>query len=555
MDNIISQIEMAKPFLEKISRNKYLRAIRDGFVAAMPIVLFSSLFMLVAYVPNIFDFYWSETIEGLLMKPYTYTMGMLGLIVSSTTAKALTGSMNRDLDTKSQINETSTMMAAVLGFLLLSTDLIEGGISTGYLGTTGLMSSFISAFTVVNIYKFFMKRSITIKLPKEVPPNIATAFEDVIPFSIAIIVIFAFDTIIRNISGVSFAQFIIEIFQPLFSATDSYLGLATISGSISMFWFIGLHGPSIVNPAIEAIRYANLDANFQLFQSGAHPNNILTPSTSYFVITMGGTGATLVVPYLFMILSKSKKNKAIGRASFIPTTFGVNEPFLFGAPVVLNPIYLVPFVLAPIANIWLFKFFVEVLGMSSTVYFLPWTTPAPLGIILGTAFDPLAIVLAILLIVVDVLIYYPFFKVHDKEQYELELAEAEKENEVGVQDEVDSSADFSDVETIEGKKVLVLCAGGGTSRQLANSLNEGAEKLEVDLFANGETYGVHHDMLKDYDMVVLAPQVASNYEDIKKDTDRLGVALVKTSGMEYIKLTQDPEGSIRFVLEEINKMN
>lgn len=549
MQNIISQIERGKPFFEAVSRNKYLRAIKDGFVATMPVILFSSLFMLIAYVPNIFNFYWSETIEGLLMKPYNYTMGLLGLLVSATTAKALTGSFNRDLDASTQINEMSTMMASIIGFLLLSADSIDGGFSDAYLGTTGLISAFISAFMVVNIYNFFVKNRVTIKMPKEVPPNIATAFEDVIPFSVAVLIIFILETIVRSAFGTNFAQMVIEIFQPLFSITDGYLGLSIVAGAMSMFWFVGIHGPSIISPAIDAIRYLNLDNNLQLFQAGEHANNILTPTTSFFVITMGGTGATLVLPYMFMLMSKSKKNKAIGRASFIPTTFGVNEPLLFGGPIVLNPIYFVPFVLAPIANIWIFKIFVDVLGMTSTVYYLPWTTPAPIGIILGTGFDPLSIVLAILLIVVDVLIYYPFFKVHDKEQYELELIEME----TGTLDEEVNERSMEEVMATQGvmssKRVLVLCAGGGTSRQLANSLNDGAKEFEVNLTAAGETYGAHQDVMKNYDLVVLAPQVASNYEDIKKDTDRLGIKLVKTSGHEYIKLVQDSEGSLKFVFD------
>lgn len=549
MQNIISQIERGKPFFEAVSRNKYLRAIKDGFVATMPVILFSSLFMLIAYVPNIFNFYWSETIEGLLMKPYNYTMGLLGVLVSATTAKALTGSFNRDLDASTQINEMSTMMASIIGFLLLSADSIDGGFSDAYLGTTGLISAFISAFMVVNIYNFFVKNRVTIKMPKEVPPNIATAFEDVIPFSVAVLIIFIFETIVRSAFGTNFAQMVIEIFQPLFSITDGYLGLSIVAGAMSMFWFVGIHGPSIISPAIDAIRYLNLDNNLQLFQAGEHANNILTPTTSFFVITMGGTGATLVLPYMFMLMSKSKKNKAIGRASFIPTTFGVNEPLLFGGPIVLNPIYFVPFVLAPIANIWIFKIFVDVLGMTSTVYYLPWTTPAPIGIILGTGFDPLSIVLAILLIVVDVLIYYPFFKVHDKEQYELELIEME----TGTLDEEVNERSMEEVMATQGvmssKRVLVLCAGGGTSRQLANSLNDGAKEFEVNLSAAGETYGAHQDVMKNYDLVVLAPQVASNYEDIKKDTDRLGIKLVKTSGHEYIKLVQDSEGSLKFVFD------
>ena len=135
---------------------------------------------------------------------------------------------------------------------------------------------------------------------------------------------------------------------------------------------------------------------------------------------MGGTGATLIVPFLFMWLCKSERNRAIGRASVVPTFFGVNEPLLFGAPIVLNPIFFVPFVFAPIANVWIFKFFVDTLGMNSFSANLPWVTPGPLGIVLGTNFQVLSFILAALLVVVDVIIYYPFVKVYDEQILEEE---------------------------------------------------------------------------------------------------------------------------------------
>ena len=557
MDKLVQQIEKAKPFFEKVSRNKYLRAVKDGFISAMPVVLFSSLFMLIAYVPNIFDFYWSPEVEAMIVKPYNYSMGILGLLVAGTTAKALTGSFNRDLEKTNQINDTSTMLASIVGFLLLSSDAIEGGFGSGYLGTTGLISAFTSAFIVVNIYNLFIKNNITIKMPDEVPPNIAQTFLDVIPFAATTMVLYGVDLLVRQFSGVNFAAMVIQMFQPLFSAADGYVGLAIIYGAMAMFWFIGIHGPSIVEPAVSAIMFVNLDMNFELLQAGEHASYALTPGIQYFVATMGGTGATLVVPFMFMWLAKSKQNKAIGKAAVVPTSFGVNEPILFGAPLILNPVFFIPFILTPIVNVWIFKAFVDILGMNSFMYFLPWTTPGPIGLILGTGIAPLAILLAVVLVVVDVLIYYPFFKVYDKEILEKELLEAEEGT---TQEPVREEVVVTPTETqkqvnteIKATNVLVLCAGGGTSRQLANSLNKGAEESGLPVQASGETYGAHSALLPNYDLVILAPQVASNYDDIKKETDREGVELIKTAGMEYIKLTQNPTGAVEFVLGVLNK--
>ena len=556
MDKLVQQIEKAKPFFEKVSRNKYLRAVKDGFISAMPVVLFSSLFMLIAYVPNIFDFYWSPEVEAMIVKPYNYSMGILGLLVAGTTAKALTGSFNRDLEKTNQINDTSTMLASIVGFLLLSSDAIEGGFGSGYLGTTGLISAFTSAFIVVNIYNLFIKNNITIKMPDEVPPNIAQTFLDVIPFAATTMVLYGVDLLVRQFSGVNFAAMVIQMFQPLFSAADGYAGLAIIYGAMAMFWFIGIHGPSIVEPAVSAIMFVNLDMNLELLQAGEHASNALTPGIQYFVATMGGTGATLVVPFMFMWLAKSKQNKAIGKAAVVPTSFGVNEPILFGAPLILNPVFFIPFILTPIVNVWIFKAFVDILGMNSFMYFLPWTTPGPIGLILGTGIAPLAILLAVVLVVVDVLIYYPFFKVYDKEILEKELLEAEEgttQEPVVAPTETQKLTKTQTNTEIKETNVLVLCAGGGTSRQLANALNKGAEESGLPVQASGETYGAHSALLPNYDLVILAPQVASNYDDIKKETDREGVELIKTAGMEYIKLTQNPTGAVEFVLGVLNK--
>lgn len=564
MNGLVNQIEKMKPFFEKVSRNKYLRAIKDGFIAGMPIIIFSSIFMLIAYVPNIWGFYWSDEVTAFIVKPYNYSMGILGMLVAGTTAKNLTDSFNRDLPATNQINNIATLITAIIGFLLLSSDAIEGGFGNGYLGTSGLLSAFVAAFITVNVYNFFIKRNITIKMPSEVPPNIAQTFKDIFPLSVAILIMYAIDLVIRQVVGINFAQAVIQLFQPLFTAADGYLGIAIIYGAMAMFWFIGIHGPSIVEPAISAIALINIDKNLALLDAGQQATNIITPGLQYFVATMGGTGATLVVPYMFMLLAKSKQNKAIGRAAVVPTSFGVNEPILFGAPLVLNPVFFVPFIAAPILNVWIFKFFVEVLGMNSFSYVLPWTTPGPLGLILGTGFAGMSFVLAVVLIVVDVLIYYPFFKVYDNQILAQEVAAdaqavLESKTQTVVEPVVEKVTEMKEDQVVSeiiqtsdnfSKKVLVLCAGGGTSGLLSNALNKAAKEYNIDISSAAGAYGAHQDILKDYDLVILAPQVASNYQDIKKDTDRLGIKLTKTEGMEYINLTRDPKGSLEYVMKQ-----
>lgn len=564
MDKLIIFIEKGKPFFEKLSRNIYLRAIKDGFISSMPAVLFSSIFILIAAVPNIFGFKWSDEQLAFILKPYNYSMGILALLVAGTTAKSLTDSVNtRSMEKTNQINYMSTFLAAVVGLLILAADPIEGGFANGLLGTRGLLTAFLAAFITVNIYKVCIKNNVTIRLPEEVPPNIAQVFKDVIPFALSVLSIYGLDLIVRNIFGTNVAESVDKILAPLFSATDGYIGLAIVFGAYAFFWFVGIHGPSVVEPLIVAISYANIEANVQLVQAGMHADKILNPVTQTFVVTMGGTGATLVVPFMFMWLCKSKRNRIVGRASVVPTFFGVNEPILFGAPIVLNPIFFIPFVTAPIINVWIMKFFVDVLQMNSFSIILPWTTPAPIGIVMGTALAPLSFVLAITLIIIDTLIYYPFVKVYDHQILEEERkgnSSSELKEKVAANfntAKADAILEKAGVDAAqntitEETNVLVLCAGGGTSCLLANALNKAAAEYNVPVKAAAGGYGAHREMLPEFDLVILAPQVASNFEDMKAETDKLGIKLAKTEGAQYIKLTRDGKGALAFVQEQFD---
>ena len=568
MHKLIELIEKGKPFFEKISRNIYLRAIRDGFIAGMPVILFSSIFILIAYVPNAWGFHWSKGVETFLMTPYSYSMGILAFFVGGTTAKALTDSMNRDLPATNQINFLSTMLASMVGFLLMAAEPAkEGGFLTAFMGTKGLLTAFIAAFVTVNVYKVCVKNNVTIRMPEDVPPNISQVFKDLIPFTVSVVLLYGLELLVKGTLGVTVAESIGTLIAPLFSAADGYLGITLIFGAYAFFWFVGIHGPSIVEPAIAAITYANIDVNLHLIQAGQHADKVITSGTQMFIVTMGGTGATLIVPFLFMWICKSERNRAIGRASVVPTFFGVNEPILFGAPIVLNPIFFVPFIFTPIVNVWIFKFFVDTLNMNSFSAKVPWVTPGPLGIVLGTNFQILSFILAGLLVVVDTIIYYPFVKVYDEQI--LEEERSGKTNDA-LKEKVAANFNTAKADAVLGKagvakedvaannnitketNVLVLCAGGGTSGLLANALNKAAAEYNVPVKAAAGGYGAHREMLPEFDLVILAPQVASNFDDMKAETDKLGIKLAKTEGAQYIKLTRDGQGALAFVQQQFD---
>lgn len=592
MDAIVKMLEKHQPFFEKISRNIYLQAIKDGFLGCMPIVLTSSIFLLIATLPGVVGITLPQPLIDWCNKLYNFTMGVMGIMVAGTTAKNFTASMNRRMPAGKVLNDGSTMVAAQCSMLLLAvtqfTTKFNGSELSVFdctsMGTRGLFSAYIAAFITVWVYKFCVSRDLTIKLPKEVPGAIAQNFRDIIPFGGAVIICGIIDVVVRNLMGVPFSELLIKLLSPLFTAAETYPGLILIQAATAFFWFIGVHGPSIVQPGIDPIRLANQAENLQVLLAGGHPAHSLTFNMS-LVGEFGGTGATFIVPLLLILFMKSKQLKAVGKASIVPVAFAVNEPLLFGAPMILNPYMLIPFVAAGCVNVSVAKFFIDNVGMNGFSFVVPWATPAPIGIFITTNFQLIALVFVAIIILLDAIIYLPFLKAYDKLLCD---QEAERAAELGLEsndaaaiaanasapaveqtaasaettaaaadskpvaDQPEPAADASSKKDVDGLKVLVLCAGAGTSAMLANAIKEGAAQTGENIASSAGAYGQHTAIMDQYDVIVLAPQVRSYYNDMKADTDRLGIKLLAPRGKEYIDLTRDPAGAIKWLRENLD---
>lgn len=592
MDAIVKMLEKHQPFFEKISRNIYLQAIKDGFLGCMPIVLTSSIFLLIATLPGVVGITLPQPLIDWCNKLYNFTMGVMGIMVAGTTAKNFTASMNRRMPAGKVLNDGSTMVAAQCSMLLLAvtqfTTKLDGSELSVFdctsMGTRGLFSAYIAAFITVWVYKFCVSRDLTIKLPKEVPGAIAQNFRDIIPFGGAVIICGIIDVVVRNLMGVPFSELLIKLLSPLFTAAETYPGLILIQAATAFFWFIGVHGPSIVQPGIDPIRLANQAENLQVLLAGGHPAHSLTFNMS-LVGEFGGTGATFIVPLLLILFMKSKQLKAVGKASIVPVAFAVNEPLLFGAPMILNPYMLIPFVAAGCVNVSVAKFFIDNVGMNGFSFVVPWATPAPIGIFITTNFQLIALVFVAIIILLDAIIYLPFLKAYDKLLCD---QEAERAAELGLEsagaaaiaakpsvpaveqatpsvettvaaadskpvaDQPEPAADASAKKDVDGLKVLVLCAGAGTSAMLANAIKEGAAQTGENIASSAGAYGQHTAIMDQYDVIVLAPQVRSYYNDMKADTDRLGIKLLAPRGKEYIDLTRDPAGAIKWLRENLD---
>lgn len=574
MDGFTAAMEKLKPKFEKIAANPYVSAIRDGFIAAMPIILFSSLFTLVAYVPNAWGFYWPKAVENALMLPYNYSMGLLALYVTATCAKNLTDYKNLKLPKTNQINVVNVMLAAEIAFIVVSIK-TEKGIDLSFLGTKGLIASYVVGLIVPNIYYFCVKNNITIKMPDQVPQNISQTFKDIFPMTFSVGLFWIVRIILDSFWKITLPEVVINILSPLFRASDSYIGLALIAGAMGFFWFVGVQGPSIVEPAIAALLITNTNLNQQLIAHGSQATYVLAKNVEDYVMNMGGTGSTFVVPFLFLLLAKSAQNKAVGKAAVIPGIFSVNEPILFGAPIIMNPIFFIPQVCVPMINVCMFKFFVDVFHMNSTYNILPWTVPSPIGIPISTGFAPMAFVFVIVALAVDALIWYPFFRFYDNGIYKEEqqrkaeeiaaaanggvVTASSNDNSVvettSIQTTKDSDVEKEAKDITKDTNVLVICAGGGTSGILAKALNKMAAKRDIPLHAAARAYGQHMDIIHDMDLVILAPQMESMRGNLKEVTDKDGSKLVTTTGRQYIELTQNPDKAFKFVVDSLNGKN
>lgn len=565
MNKIVKWIQKHQDFFLKISKNNYLMAIKDGFISIMPLVMFSSLMILIVQLPTLFGIVLPDNAKLIMVKIYNLTMGIMGLMVAGTTAKALTGNFNRTMPEGKAINSTSTMITAMSAFLFLavSPDPKTGALDVGFLGTQGLLSAFVAAFLTVNIYKLCIKKNITIKLPKEVPGTIAQSFKDIFPFAFAVLACVLIDLISRAVVGAPFASVFQKTLTPLLKGVETYPGMCLIYGLSALFWFVGIHGPSIVMPAVTAFQLANTEANLKLFEAGQHPLHAMTNNFGNYIAAIGGTGATFIVPLVLIFFMKSKQLKTVGKASFIPVLFAVNEPLLFAAPLVLNPYMFFPFILTPICNVILGKFFIDVLGMNGMIYTLPWTVPGPIGVLLNTHFQLISIIFVIIMLVMDAAIYYPFLRVYDAELVKQETGKAQKlaeeksfantmKKELAKQEQEQKQKETNHSNLTKELKVLVLCAGSGTSAQLAHALNEGAKEEKMPIIANSGAYGAHYEVMANYDVVILAPQVRSFYSDMKADTDKLGIKLIATKGAEYINMTRNPKQAVNFLLSQLN---
>lgn len=428
MDNFVGVIEQrVMPFANKIGTQRHMTAIRKGIIATMPLTIVGSFFTILLNIPVDSIAAVIEPYREILDIPFRYTVGILALYATFGIASALAKSYGLD--------SLTAGILALMSFLIVAApptrvfENVDGVIGAGRyinianLGSGSLFGAIVTAIIAVEIYRFFLEKNITIKMPEGVPPEVTNSFVALIPGAVILI----FFWVIRHMFGFDINGFLSQLLMPLkgiLAGNSLFGGLLTVF-LICFFWVLGIHGPAIMGPVIRPFWDISIAENIDAFNAGVSAHempNIFTEQFLQWFVWIGGAGTTFALVVLFMF-SKSKYLKSLGRLSFLPGLFNINEPMIFGAPIVMNPVLGIPFIVAPLITTTL-SYILTVSGLiPMMVARLPFAMPGPIAAWMSTNWSFWAGALVILNFTITLAIYYPFFKVFEKQQLSKEAAE------------------------------------------------------------------------------------------------------------------------------------
>ncbi|SHK70933.1 PTS system, cellobiose-specific IIC component [Clostridium cavendishii DSM 21758] len=393
------------PPMTKLAEQRHLKAIRDGIVSTIPLIIVGSFFLVIAIPPNDWLKELVKPYINQIMFPYRLSMGIMALYASFGIAYNLAKSYKLD-----PLSGGSLGMAAfLLTSIPISVEPQGWVLPLSNLGGAGMFVAILMAIFAVEVLRFCKERNLTIKMPKEVPTSVANSFAALIPAVFIIVPIW----IIRDLFNFDIQANILKLFMPLVTAGNSLPGILIPILLISLLWSCGIHGDSVVGTVARPIWLAMLDANVAAQAAGQPIPNIAPEPFFQWFIWIGGSGATIGL-VLLMLFSKSKYLKDIGRACLIPGVCNINEPVIFGAPIMLNPLLMIPFVVGPLICGCITYFAMALNLVARPVILAPWTLPAPIGAYLATGGDWRAIILVLVNIAITTIIYFPFLKAYEQ---------------------------------------------------------------------------------------------------------------------------------------------
>jgi cellobiose PTS system EIIC component len=426
------------PLAEAIGENKYLTAVRDGFLVSTPLLIVGSLFLLIANfpIPAWTNWLGSVAVNGVTLadyfgKPADATFSIMAIF-------AVIG-IGYSFAKQMKINPIFGAAVSVMSWFLLMPygvsgkvavkglpDKVQvflgGGLPLGWVGAKGIFIGIICAFSAVHIYAFAVHKGWIIKMPAGVPPTVVQSFAALIPAGLVITVFFAINLLFGFFKTDVFTIVFKFLQLPLMNLGDTLGAMITAYIFLHLFWFFGVNGGSVVGAVYNPILQTLTAENLQFFKTGVGQGHIISQQFQDLFATFGGCGSTLSLLIAMLFFCKSKRIKELGKLALVPGIFGINEPIVFGLPLVLNPLMLVPFMLVPTMNI-VISYVVMKVGLVPICngVNIPWTTPIIISGFLATNW--VGALLQAILLILGVFVYMPFIKVMDK-QYLIEEGKA-----------------------------------------------------------------------------------------------------------------------------------
>lgn len=391
------------PALTALSDNTYLSAIRAGMVSVVPLTIIGGLFMIAAFLPISA---WEQLVapyQELLQLPVTATFGLLSIFVCF--------GIGYDLGKRLKLEAIVSATMATVIFLLISLHPTEQTLVLENLGSKGLFTAVLIALLTVRVQKFFTERNLVIKLPTSVPTVVYESFLSLSPLLFLVVGFW----LIRFVAGVDINALVQTMFSPLVFALNTLPGILVYAFLVTLLWSVGINGDNALDAIVAPIFLQYLAANVEAMTAGQPLPYITAYGFFTTFVNVGGTGATLALA-LIMLNSREPGFRKISRLSLPTQVFQINEPIFFGFPIVLNPVFMVPYILNALLLTAITYLLMHWHIIKQPLVNIPWTTPPIIGHYLVTGGDWKAAAWGVISIVLAMLVYYPFAKAAERQR-------------------------------------------------------------------------------------------------------------------------------------------
>lgn len=415
--------EHVAPVAKRMENQPHISAIRDGFIVVLPFLIVGSFIMILLIPPfdentqNSFGQAWwafSHWASGYGWRFFQMSFNAISLFTSASIAYNLAKAYKRE--------PLPAAFLSVMTFLLVAAPVKDGTMDIKFFGGIGLFSAIFIAIYTVELTRLLEYLNIRIRLPKEVPSAVAESLNIVIPILAVLLTLYPVTLYIEHATGSTIPQIIMDFMAPLIKVSDSLGAICLFVFATHLLWFLGINGSLVLMQLWTPFLLQNMAANLAAFQAGEPLPYIITNSFWDFYIVHGASGGVIALAFL-LVRSKSAHLRSIGKIGLVPSFFSIGEPIVYGVPMVVNPLFFIPLIFAPMANAIIAYLLLD-FNLIHRIYLMaPWTTPAPIGAYLVSGGDLWAPILSAGLILLDVVIYYPFFKMYEKVCLEKEKTE------------------------------------------------------------------------------------------------------------------------------------